>query len=447
VRLANALTSLRYGGIPVLRDLHDAATACIGHGNDSELITVFAMLDIGTRLGELPDGVTQTPVQDDITRELKRLKLTKYKTTVAQTIELDLRENFKVKSKEAAFIDLNRSVFFNRLSFIGIHFATEHRVSQDKSDWKEIWELRWTPEADIQAAESVLKGETVEVACTYCLKEQLEDCADIEKAAKLLRVAYSCNLPSGFGLALSALQRLASNSDNFEKTVSAAWELSVLIRYRDLRKVDVNPLESLLEQLFLRACLVLNDCAGWDDKAAKNIVTAINAMHSISQTDSDTVNDGEWVNSLLTLAFRDDKNAVLSGLSFAVLLERGLVSEERCGIEVSRRLSPGIPADIGAGWFEGMSMRNRYALLSRTQLWRELDGYISGLDADEFKRSLVFLRRAFSGFEPREKNSIAELLGEIWGIVPDDVSAVLLDELNEDETSALDGLNDFDFDF
>jgi hypothetical protein len=113
---------------------------------------------------------------------------------------------------------------------------------------------------------------------------------------------------------------------------------------------------------------------------------------------------------------------------------------------VSRRLSPGIPADLGAGWFEGLSQRNRYTLLTRLSLWEQLDAYVASLSADEFQRALVFLRRAFGGFSPREKHSITENLGEIWGVNPAHASEVLNTELTEPERKQVDELSQFNFD-
>ena len=78
---------------------------------------------------------------------------------------------------------------------------------------------------------------------------------------------------------------------------------------------------------------------------------------------------------------------------------------------MARRLSPGVPAELGAGWFEGLAGKNRYALIARLGLWRQLDDYLSGLDDETFRRALVFLRRAFADFSPTEKNDIAENLG------------------------------------
>ena len=114
--------------------------------------------------------------------------------------------------------------------------------------------------------------------------------------------------------------------------------------------------------------------------------------------------------------------------------------------EVSRRLSPGIPADLGARWFEGLSMRNRYALIARLPLWQSLSDYLDGLDDEEFKRALVFLRRAFADFTAREKDDIAENLGEIWGLNPQQVSEAVNSVLSGEAQEMLEELGDFDFD-
>lgn len=445
VRLANALTAMHNGSYPVLKDLHDAVITCFGGGELSVVAEAINKIDIGTAIGHLPEGVSQTPVQVDMAQELKRLKLTTYKSAVAQELALDLRENLKVKSKEAAFIDLNRSTFLHRLKTLGIHFAQQQRVSQDSATWAEKWTLQWTPEVEIEIVETNLKGETLEIAAAYQLREQLINCSDISLAAAIIRQACECNLSAIFDSALSILQQLLVDSASFKDTAHAARELSLLLQYGSIRNFDLEPLKPVLQQLFLRASLLLIDASTCDDKAANEMVPAINVMEIISQEQYELVDTEMWQKELHTLAWRDDLNTKLSGLAFSILLEHNLVSEEDCAKEVSRRLSPGVPADLGAGWFEGLSGRNRYALLSRISLWKELDRYVQQLDEEEFFRSVVFLRRAFGNFEPNQKNSIAELLSDLWGMDTASTAEALQQELTEEETGKLDELNDFDF--
>ena len=58
----------------------------------------------------------------------------------------------------------------------------------------------------------------------------------------------------------------------------------------------------------------------------------------------------------------------------------------------------------------------------------------------------MFLRRAFADFSPKEKNDIAENLGEIWGVNPQQAAESLMTDLTAGEQELLSGLDEFDFD-
>ena len=446
VRLAGALASISSGNRPVLRDLHDAAVTCFGEGDLCMVAEALTLADIGTAIGSLPAGASQTPVQEDMNRELRRLKLGAYKTGLPREISLDLRENFKVKSAEAAFLDLNRSIFLHRLSILGVRFAEKRPMAQENATWAEKWLLQWTPEAEIEIVEANLKGETIALAAAYELCEALDRCEDTGMAADIIRQACECGLNHIFDNALEALQRLLVDTVSFKEAARAARELSLLIHYGDIRRFDPDPLRPVLQRIFLRASLLLQNSGYCNDKSAAEVAEAMQMMERISQEQFDLVDTPTWQKELNCLARRDDLNARLSGTAFALLLEHNLVDEEDCAKEVSRRLSPGVPADRGAGWFEGLSGRNRYALLSRAFLWKQLDLYVQSLDNREFMRAVVFLRRALGSFEPAQKNSLAELLGEFWGMSSEQTAERLHAGLTEQEEEKLNELNEFDFD-
>ncbi|WP_334074606.1 MULTISPECIES: DUF5682 family protein [Paenibacillus] len=445
VRLAEALSALHGGSSPTLMDLRDAAKTLLGRGELSVVAESLARTEVGTAIGALAEGVSQTPIQDDVARQLKRLKLEKYKTAVAQDLVLDLRENRRVSSGEAAFLDLNRSFWFHRLKLLGIHFVKEQRRTAEQAVWSEHWIVQWSPEVEIEVVESNLLGETVETAAGYMLQQRLEECSAIREASELIAVAYECGMIHQMEAARSVLQRLAVQSQNVAEIAATARKLSQLITFGGIRRIDTTPLAPLLEQLFLRACLFLQEACQCNDEAAQAMAEAMNELNHISSEHSDGVDEALWVRELTVLSDRDDAHPRLSGLACAILLERGELSAEQCSAEVSRRLSPGIPADLGAGWFEGLAMRNRYALLSRMSLWDQLNAYICSLEDDEFVRSLVFLRRAFSVFSQREKTMVAELLGELWGVEPERAAEMITEDLKEEEARMLDELNDFDF--
>lgn len=445
VRLAGSLAKLRGGNIPSLRDLRDAAETCIGEGSFGLIAEAAADTEIGTKIGELPEGVSRTSIQDDFYRSLKDLKLDKYRTITAQDLMLDLRENRRVSSEKSAFLDLYRSFFLHRLRVLDIGFAERAATAQDNATWSEGWTLRWTPESEIRLVESALKGDTVELAASFVLKERVENASLMSEIAGVIEDAFLCGMTSALSYALTALRSMAVEAVSFEELAKTAFRLSAVIGYGDIRKITASELEPMVRQLYYRGCLIAEDACICDDTAAKAIAEAIGMFNSVELLNG-FLNTEDWITALKKTARRDDLNTTLSGLAAAILLERSKMSNEELKTEVSRRLSKGVPAELGAGWFEGLTMRNRYGLIARLSLWESLDEYIASLDDEEFKRALVFLRRAFADFSAAEKDSIAENLGEIWGLNGAEVSEAVNTVLDTTSNEQISALDDFDFD-
>jgi hypothetical protein len=442
--LAFALATFRQSQ-PTLKDLRDAATVCLGHGDFSTIVDCLTRVEIGSEIGELPEGVSQTPIQEDFVRRLKALKLTKYRTNTLTPIQLDLRENRRVKSQEAAFLDLNRSFFFHQLQVLGIQFAVNSNYQQENASWAEHWNLRYHPEVEIQLVESTLLGETIELAAAYQLREQLNVCNNVGEAARIVRVSYQCGMLEMMEAARETVAMLSVDSADFVENAFAIGELTRIIHFGDVRKLETDSLIPLVTRLFLRGTLLLVDAASCNDERAKGVMKGIQEMNETALGLFEHVDDKLWFEIITELYLRDDRNPLLSGYCCGIMLEKNLIDSVSLEEEVSRRLSPGIPADLGSSWFEGLCMSNKYALLSRAFLWEKMDDYMSTLSDEEFKRALVFLRRSFTQFSSSDRSKVAEILGSIWGINELHVSEYLNDTLTEAEENALDDLNDFDF--
>ena len=447
VRLAASLAEMRGGNnIPTLRDLRDAAETCIGEGSFAALTIAVADVEIGTKIGALPEGVSRTSIQDDFYRLLKDLRLEKYKSVTAQELKLDLREDRRASSEKSAFLDLNRSFFLHKLRVLNINFAEKMASKQDSATWAEEWKICWTPESEIALVESALKGDTVELAASFELKERVENADSMSVVAGAIEDAFYCGMSSAAGYAVSALQAMAVDAVSFEELAKTALRLSNAVSYGDIRHADCAPLLPIIQQMYYRACLILTGACVCDDEASNAIVEAMNMLNSVELA-QDFLNTDDWINALKDTASRDDLNTKLSGFAAAILLERSQMTNDELKVEVSRRLSKGVPADLGAGWFEGLTMKNRYGLIARLSLWESLDEFIQSLDDEEFKRALVFLRRAFADFSAGEKDSIAENLGEIWGTNGEAVSEILNEELDTASKEQIAALDGFDFDF
>ena len=440
-RLARELAVIRGGSVPTLEDLKDASITCMGGGSFGEMAMGFAETDIGKKIGSVPQDAMQTSIQSDFTLKLKQLKLEKYKELVATPLQLDLRENLRVKSEESAFLDLNRSFFLYRLVVLGIDFAKIKKSNQDNATWAENWILQWTPEAEIQIVESVLKGDTIVDAVAFVLGEKLSEATKISEIAEVIEDAFNCGLPKIVEGAKRSLDEMTNGAIAMCDIADTVSKLSNMISFGDIRKLDREPLVPIVKRLCIRASLMLVGESACDDIAAATLADDIQKIHSVFMM-QDFLDEIFLFDKLIELSNRDDLNTKISGLATAILLDAGKIDELTLRMEVSRRLSMGMPAELGANWFAGLSMRNHYALIGRLTLWESLSEYLDTLDEEEFRRSVVFLRRAFVEYSAKEKDMIAENLGEIWGLNAQAVSEIINSEIKEVDTEILE---DFDF--
>lgn len=444
LRLTKVLAAMRNGTRPSLEDLRDAAITCMGHGSFGEISIGCAATEIGTKIGHLPKGVVCTSVQEDFQRQLKELKLEKYFSPIIEELKLDLRENLRVKSEKSAFLDLNRSFFLHRLYVLGIHFCKQLVQQQDNATWAELWSLQWNPEVEIEIVEASLKGDTILQATEFELAEQLRNAKNLNQTAEILAEAFLCGISHVVHNAVLAVQNMAAECSAIVDIGNTIGTLSFIMRFGNLRRLETKALIPLMETLFLRFCLGLGNESVCDKGASDEIIQAIEKVNAACLS-HEFLEEEQWIVLLGELADRDDINMRISGFAAAILTERGKLTNEMLAELINRRLSKGTAATDGAGWFEGLSMKNRRSLINRLSLWEKLFEYVSELDEIEFKPALVCLRRTFSIFSPSEKADIAENIGEILGISKESAAEFIAAPMTQVEQEALDELDEFDF--
>lgn len=443
-RLADTLAAMRGGIRPNLSDLRDGAVTCIGHGSFGEISLACADTEIGTKIGSLPEGAVCTSVQEDFIRQLRELKLEKYRRAAAEEIELDLRENLRVKSEKSAFLDLNRSLFLHRLRILGISFAEPQPRSQDNATWAEKWRLQWTPEAEIEIVEASLKGDTVKLAAEYELNFRLYEADSVNVAAIILSDAFDGGLTECIQTAVTAIQKQTADCSSAEDTGKTVGTLSAIVRFGSIRRIDTEPVYPLMEKLFLRFCLCMPSAAVCDRNAAEQLIISVAAVNDACLA-HEFLDTERYIALLTDIADNNFANPLLSGYACGVLTERGKIPSEKLSELINRRLSAGTPPAEAALWFEGLAKRNRRSLISRLSVWEKLCGFVTSLDDEEFKPVLVSLRRTFSDFSPTEKNDIAENIGEVLGISKEAAAEFVMAELSADEQQSVEELDDFDF--
>src|SRR3954454_13216165 len=152
VRLAAALAGIRGRPLAGLDELLDATRAVLCHGSDVPLELVRAELVVGHRLGEVPETTPMVPLQQDVTRLQRRLRLKP--EAAVKDITLDLRkDNDRERSRLLHRLkllavrkdnDRDRSRLLHRLSLLGVPWA-EPREARGLGTFKEAFRLEWQP--------------------------------------------------------------------------------------------------------------------------------------------------------------------------------------------------------------------------------------------------------------------------------------------------------------
>ena len=389
VRLAVAMAAVRGDApAPTLRDLRDAAVTCLGQGDPASIRRWLDDVAVGDALGKVPPGVLRTAIQDDFYRSLEDLRLSDYLKDKEQIIKgatskewLDLREDRFTKSPDAAFRDRRRSVFLHRLDLLGIGFAKNTTSEDDRaqSTYKEVWKARWTPECEIALVENALRGDSVEIAAVRQFQERIDAVTSVREAAELTRRAVECDLPDAMLAALGRVQSLAVDDGDFTGIAAAAIELGHLTRYRDVRRFDVAPLRPLVAQLFLRGSLMAPEAARCSEDAASGVGKGLANLQSVvllGDEETADIDPERWSRALDAIADDELSSSHVAGVACALLLERGQLPDAVLDRRVAKRLSPGADPGEGAGFFEGLATRNRYALLSKKSLWSAMSAFI-----------------------------------------------------------------------
>src|SRR5262249_1439724 len=109
-------------------------------------------LVIGGAVGEIDEGVPQMPLQADLARWQKKLKLKP--EALDSDISLDLRSN----------AGLAKSLLLHRLALIHVPWGSLVDAGSSRGTFRENWRLRWQPEFSVNLAEALVHGTTVEQA-------------------------------------------------------------------------------------------------------------------------------------------------------------------------------------------------------------------------------------------------------------------------------------------
>ncbi|MEV0092083.1 DUF5682 family protein [Streptomyces sp. NPDC050738] len=407
VRLAETLAAMRGRPLAGLGETTDAIRAVMCEGSDVPLALVQDRLVVGDVLGEVPDAAPAVPLQRDLTRTQRTLRLKAEAAT--RELELDLR-----KETDAA-----RSRLLHRLRLLGIGWGEPASGRGSTGTFRESWRLRWEPELSVRVAEAGVWGTTVLSAATAKAESRAVSATVLAEVTALAEQCLLAELPDALPVVMQALADRAALDADVGHLAQALPALARSLRYGDVRATDTAALAKVAVGLAMRICVGLPPaCTGLDADGADQmrghldgVQTAIGLL--VDGSDNSAGLRGRWSQTLLGLTARDSVPGVLRGRAARLLLDDGRLAEDEAARLMGLALSPGTPPVDAAAWIEGFvggASGGGMLLVHDERLMGLVDAWLTGVPGDAFTDVLPLLRRTFAAYEPGVRRTLGELV-------------------------------------
>ncbi|MGW3356043.1 DUF5682 family protein [Streptomyces bungoensis] len=410
VRLAGTLAALRGRPLPGLGETTEAVRAVMCDGSDVPLALVHDRLVVGDELGEVPESAPAVPLQRDLAREQRRLRLKP--EALERELELDLRKD----------TDAGRSRLLHRLRLLGVGWGEPARSRGSTGTFRETWRLRWEPELSVRVAEAGVWGTTVLAAATARAEADATTAGALAEVTALAEHCLLAGLTDALPVVMRVLADRAALDTDAGHLAQALPALVRSLRYGDVRGTDTGALAEVAAGLAERVFVGLPPaCAALDADAADEMRSHVDAVHTavglLAETLTGTAADahgdlrGRWRSVLRTLALRDTVAGVVRGRALRLLLDDGALEPDEAARLMGLVLSPGTPPAGAAAWIEGFAGGGGGMLLVHDErLLGLVDTWLTGVSAEAFTDVLPLLRRTFSAYEPGVRRTLGELV-------------------------------------
>ncbi|MDQ3705850.1 MAG: DUF5682 family protein [Chloroflexota bacterium] len=397
VRTAEALAALRGRPAVGLDELTEATRAVLCFGNDAPMRLIHDKLIVGETLGCVPAETPMLPLQIDLQKEQRRLKLPVEATQ--RTLDLDLRKD----------TDLERSYLLHRLNLLGIRWGQTERTWGKKGTFHELWKVQWQPEFAVDLIEAGVWGNTVEYAATARARDAAGKAENLPALTKLVDVALLANLSETIPDLMSRLEEMAALSTDTGHLMEALPSLANVLRYGNVRRTDLSMVSHVVDSIVARICIGLPGAvSSLNDEAAAEMYTRIMATHEAIGLLQNDEYVRVWQGVLMQLVEQHGLHGLIAGRAARILLDAGKFNRQEAARHMGLALSTASePAQAGA-WVEGFLRGSGLVLLHDRELLGVVDSWLTELRPEAFTSLLPLLRRTFSTFAAPERRQIGE---------------------------------------
>ncbi|MGV9937942.1 DUF5682 family protein [Streptomyces sp. NPDC003401] len=411
VRLAETLAALRGRPLPGLGETTDAVRAVLCEGSDVPLALIEDRLVVGDVMGEVPATAPAVPLQRDLDRCLRRLRLRP--EAAERELELDLRKE----------TDAERSRLLHRLRLLRVDWGEPAVSRGGTGTFRETWRLRWQPELSVRVAEAGVWGTTVPAAATAKVEADALAARDLAEATALAEHCLPAGLPDALPAVMRAVADRAALDTDVGRLARALPALARSLRYGDVRGTGTGALADVAVGLAERIFVGLpSACAALDADAAEEMRAHVDAVHGAVGLLEEAVAErvpphgrlrDRWRDVLRLLSGRRGVAGVVRGRAVRLLLDDGELAADEAARLMGLALSPGTPPADAAAWIEGFvggGAGGGLLLVHDERLLGLVDGWLSAVSAEAFTDVLPLLRRTFSAYGTGVRRTLGELV-------------------------------------
>lgn len=396
VRLANALAALRDLSKASLKELNEATQSVMCMGDEILMQLVWKDLIVGRQLGQIPEGTPQIPLQRDLERQIKSLRLKV--SNEENSIILDLREEN----------GLQKSILLHRLLLLDVEWGKTQYI-KGKGTFKEEWVLCWYPELTIKLLEKAPWGNTVESACNNYLIAKSEASINLSEVTQLIQKALPAELHIGISALMKRMDELASNTSDIAILIDAFIPLVQIRKYGNVRKTDLDRIAVILYSIFYRMLANLPlSCANIDEQQANMMAEKLREVHqSVLLLDEEELKNA-WMETLDGITSVHLVAPEIHGTTCKMLYDIKFFDAQRTANEFSKALSTNNEAAYSAAWLEGFLKDAATVLILDEVIWSITHEWVQGIEEEVFLQIIPLLRRTFATYNTAEKNKIAQ---------------------------------------
>jgi hypothetical protein len=399
-RLAESLASLRDLAMPGLEEMRQASLATLCHGEAVPLRLIETELIIGGAVGEIPHDVPQMPLQADLTRWQKKLKLK------PEALERDAAVDLRSES------GLAKSLLLHRLNIINVPWGRLFEAGSSRGTFRENWKLRWDSEFSVRLAEALVHGTTVEQAAGNAAIAVARKASSFAEISATVKNCLLAGLPDPARVTIGILQGAAAASSDIGALAAAIPPLVSVLRYGTAREMPSEELTLLVTSLAEAVCSgLVYACRNLQADAAEALRTTLAELDRSLVVLDNAHLTSDWRRALQKLADDSADHPMLRGLAVRALHDQSVIAPERTSGYLTRALSRAVPPLEAGLWLDGFLGRSGHVLLYDAVFAGLIDSWIGAIGEDDFTALLPMLCRAFSEIDRVERRRLLDLLG------------------------------------